>query len=291
VVANDNLVFWHDQKNTALVMCNYSRAVDITNIEEQGRSTGIKAYYSRKTELRGQHNAASPTSHCMDVVTGIDVAYDNLYVTFRRRRGSKTNINDFVNEMRGYNFYEQETFVFDIGRMRWVRTVGFTPEAYCSLRGSKVGKEFISFALGHPYRHNDNSVKDFCNFYGIQTERFLTLCVNELPEISKVLQSVALDSNKMAMFSDMLYGTERYAFSRIPMNRFVFRDGYWYGEVLRDESSFATDANRSMLMDGKAIRGPYFVIRLVGDPERKSDYQELNAVYFKFASVDQTDKK
>lgn len=291
IVANDNLVFWHDQKNTAFVMCNYGKAYDITNIEDGGRSTGMKAYYSRKTELKGKHNLAKGTKERMDIVAGIDVSYNNLYVTFRIRRGPTTDEHDFVNKVRGYNFYQQETFVFDIDRSRWVRTVGYTPEAYCALRGNKVGKEFFAFALGQPYRHNDNSVNTFCEFFGIETERFVTLCINEQPEISKVLQVVSLDSNKMAMFSDMLYGTERYCFSRIPMNRFVFRDGYWYAEVLRDECTFATDPSQSMLMDGKAIRGPYFLVRLVGDPKRKTEYQELNALYFKMTPVEQTSKQ
>lgn len=286
VVPHDNFILWHDAKSATVVLCNYSNAIDLCDLQTNGRSIGIKAYYQKKSEFRSNWNKGKANADVIDVSIGVDIAFNNIFVTYRPRRNNSTELATFVSNKRGYDIAGQETFVFDLDRKRWVRTVGFAPEGYAMLRGRTSGKELITFAKGIPYVHNHQDSNSFCVFYGIRTERHVTIAINDDLVASKVLQSVALDSNRMKMFVDMIYGTEPYAFSRIPANRFILKDGFYYAEVLRDESSFPSSnpdlSFRSMLIDGKAVRGVYFVARFVGDPDNLDQYQELNMIYFKY---------
>jgi len=286
VVAYDGIVGWHDMKNGGYIICNYQGAVDITEVKEEQRLVGIKSYYRNKCEIASKWNSKNPVNKRIDVHAGIDFFRDDLHITFRPRRENTERIESFVNNRRGYSLEQQETFVFSIPKQRWSRTTSFTPEAYASLRGRGVGVEFISFAKGVPYRHNDNDVRTFNVFYGQETERYVTICVNSQPELNKVLQSLAIDSNRQRMFADLIYGNEPYSLSRISLNRWVLKEELYFAEVLMDESTFPpTSADlqyRTMLFDGKPMYGLFFVVRLVGDPLRKTEYQELNAIYYKY---------
>ncbi len=285
IVAYESMVGWHDMKNGGYIVCNYQDAMDITEIKEQGRSVGIKSYYRNKTEVISKWNSEQPVNKRIDVSAGIDFYRDDLHITFRPRRENTSRIESFVNNRRGYSFEQQETFVYNLEKQRWTRTVSFTPEAYATLRGRSIGVEFISFAKGVPYRHNDNSVRTFCTFYGQQTERYITLCINQNVEANKVLQSLSLDSNRQRMFADLIYGNEPYSFTRISINNWVLKEELYFAEVRMDESTYPPVGRdvqyRSMLFDGKPMYGLYFIVRLVGDPLRKDEYQELNGIYFK----------
>jgi hypothetical protein len=87
------------------------------------------------------------------------------------------------------------------------------------------------------------------------------------------------------MFADLIYGNEPYSFSRISINKWVLKENLYFAEVMMDESTYPPVGKdvqyQSMLFDGKPMYGLYFIVRLVGDPLRKDEYQELNGVYFK----------
>jgi len=75
----------------------------------------------------------------------------------------------------------------------------------------------------------------------------------------------------------------------------VLKEEFYFAEVLMDESTYPPTKNKlqyqSMLFDGKPMYGLFFVVRLVGDPLRKTEYQELNAIYFKYDGREASEQK
>jgi hypothetical protein len=292
IIIDDKIVFWHDQKNSCPVISNFQTAKDISQIVEGDRKIGIKSYYSAKSNFIGRWNLTHDDDERFDMIAGLDMQNNNLLITFRPRR-SNTNIDSsFINNQRNVRLDFQETFVYSIDLQRWIRTTGYAPEAYGKLRGA-LGNELFSFAAGEPYYHLNTPTTSFCNFYGQDTERSLMVVVNENAELEKVLQSVSLDSNNMKMFVDLIYSDVVNSYSYIPINYFKQKGRFFYAPVLRNANTYATDKPdyASMIVDGLSVRGSYFVIRFIGDLSRQTEYQELNAIYFKYFPVLQTAQK
>jgi len=291
IVFNDKYAIWHDKRNEGFMICNFSQASDITDIQSEGRSYGIKSYYCKKSLFVSSFNETHNTSNKIDVLTGIDIDLNLLYVTFRPRRNNSNDLMTFVNNRRNLQINYQETFVYNINVKRWVRLVGFTPEGYGTLRGNSSGRLMLSFAGGVPYFHGNIQNSSFCNFYGKNVAPVLSVIINPHPESEKTLQNISLDINNQPLWVDMIYSNLLNNFSYIPINYMKEKEGQYYAPLLSNMNSYSNPNTRdndfrSMLIDGGKIRGVWFLVRFVADLANivngTNVYSELNDIFYKY---------
>jgi len=293
IVFYDKWAFWHDSHNGIFVFCDFRQAVDITDINSEGRGYGIKSYYSKKTQFVETYNEQSSDENKIEVVTGIDASTNLVYVTFRPRRGNSNLASSYVNDRRNIQLDHQETLVYSINAKRWVRFVGFTPEAYGNVRGAASGNMFISFAASKPFNHSSSDLDKFCNFYGVQLSPIISCLFNANPQITKTLQHIIIDSNRTKLYADFIYSNLFNLFSYIPLNYVDYREGLYFAQVLRNANSYPdiNDPNyndTSMLIDGNKVSGLWFFIRFVLDLKSKGQYFELNNIGYSYAVISNT---
>ena len=291
IVFNDKYAVWHDKRNEGFIICNFSQASDITDIQSEGRSYGIKSYYCKKSLFVSSFNETHNDSNKIDVITGIDIDLNLLYVTFRPRRNNSQDVLTFVNNRRNLQINYQETFVYNINVKRWVRLVGFTPESYGTLRGNSSGRLMLSFAGGVPYYHGNLQNSSFCNFYGQNVSPVLSAIITPHPESEKTLQNISLDINNQPLWVDMVYSNLLNNFSYIPVNYMKEKEGQYYAPLLSNMNSYPNPNTRdndfrSMLIDGGKIRGVWFLVRFVVDLANivngTNVYSELNDIFYKY---------
>lgn len=295
IFSNDGIVGWHDGRNSAFVICDYSRAIDITDIKDgSGKRVGIKSYYSRKSQFIGEWNDQHEFSSWFDITVGLDTQLNNLYITFRPRRNNTTAIESFVNERRNVQVEGQETFVFGLDLQRWRRSELFTPESYGRIRSFRMSNNMFSFANGKPYYHSALGADTFCNFYGKFVSPVLIGVINDKPENDKILMSLGQDINNTVMWCDMIYSNDNNVYSYIPINYFIKKNTMYYAPVLRNMNTYPTldksQAFRCFLMDGKHIFGRYFVVRFIPDEDKIGEYFEINKLYYKTMEIGNNQK-
>jgi len=274
-------VWWMDSKNQGAILSDYREAVDVSDItDKDGRKLGIKSYLIEKIKFIDAWNNANGTSKRFDIVCGIDIIRNNIHVGIRPRRENSTSLTSFVSQRRNIDLRHQESFVYSLDNRRWTRFNNFIPEAYGKVRGS-LGTEFISFASGKPYRQNKGN-SSYLNYFGIQTEPVIIGVVNKGEEMVNILQSLSMDLNNTKFYIDLIYGTQNYGYSYIPVNQFVEKEKMYYAAFLRDMVSYLQNPvksdYRSTLIDGKRLFSEYFIIRFVQDYADLGNYFELNSI-------------
>lgn len=276
IVSVDKYVFWYDAKNAYFIMCNYSQAIPISE-------KGIKSYLISKSVFTSRWNIDNDNDGRIDVIAGVDYQNMNVYLTFRPRRNKSLSARSFVNLRRDISIDHQETIVYNMNTQRWVRTVGFTPEAFISLRGNGSVQEMFTFANGKAYYHNNVAdTVGYCNYYGIQTELVLKIAINDNPDLVKTLKTLAYQCLGMKLYCDLIYESQPNSFSYIPLNLFKTKKKVNYGAVLKDASSYPKDNKTwvSMLIDGtKKIFGQFFIVRIVGGFSDRGKYAEISSIF------------
>jgi hypothetical protein len=287
IVTDGDMIYWYDSKNNAFVKCNYSSAVDVSKQDGNERG-GMQSYLSAKTEYVNKWNNDADDKDKFDVIAGIDSERGKIYLTFRPRRNNSNDPSSYVTQRRGWDIKHQETLVYDTHHSGWVPCANFTPEAYCRLRGSWANVEFISFAAGVPYVHNNLPEVSFLNYYGVQTEPVFTLVLNKSSDVVKIMKAVTQNINGSRLFIDMLYDTQQDCYSYIPDNYWKQKDKMPYSEIQRNMVSYPPTSHqelfRSMLVDGKRIFGTYAVCRFVQRYEDLGSYFQLSSVRYLFTN-------
>jgi len=283
-VVSEDGVFWLDNRNTALVKMDYNKAVDISQLQEQhGEKGGIQSYLNSKLGFINEWNNTHDKAHRWDTVCGIDAERGSVYLTFRNRRGNSIEQHAFINKMRDVCLKANETLVYSIQYHGWLRFEGFTPEAYCKLRGKDANVEMYSFAGGIPYKHNNTANDSFLNFFGIQNEPVMKACFNGDKSMVQLFQSIANDSNPNGWFIDLMYTNFLNSYTYLSSNQFKKKEGQWYAAILRNMNSYPSnnpqDLFRSMLVDGYRIFGRYLVFRMVGKFSTLNKYNQINNIY------------
>lgn len=282
IIMWEGFIFWIDSKNQAAILSDYKQATDVSNItDEAGRKYGIKSYlYEKINAIEGWNNIAAANKH-FEISCGIDLIRRNIHVTFRPRKQDKNDLYFYVNKRRNIDLLHQETVVYNLESKRWTRFAGFTPEGYGKVRGNKTGVEFISFAAGKPYRHNVGD-GTFSKFYGQQTEPLLMTAYNKNEGLVNIFQSLSMDMNNSKMFLDLVYTTQVFGYSYIPVNKIIEKEKMFYAAFLRDMVSYLDKPvkgdYRSTLQDGKRVFGEYVVMRLIQDFATLGKYFELNEI-------------
>lgn len=287
VLVHDKFVWWYDRKNYGFVICNYRSAKDVTDIEEEveggKRKIGVKSYFIKKTLFITGWNNSHDNTERFDVIAGINEVKNNIHITFRPRRKNSNDPRSYVNQRRNWDMSKNETIVYNIDNGRWTRAAAFTPEGYGNIKGNAQGMEFITYAAGKPYYHNNTGDDDsFLNFYGIQTEPVLTAVFNKPVNITNILQALSLDST-LIFYVDLIYTSMFNSFSYIPTNYFRLKEAIYYSTVLRDMVSYPPISKdelfRSMLHDGQRIYDVFFMVRFVQDPNTIGQYFQINNIF------------
>lgn len=281
VISFKEFVWWIDSKNQGAIISDYRQAIDVSDLDgKDGMKEGIKSYLTEKIKAIDRWNNENGKEKRFDIVSGIDIIRNNVHVSIRPRRDNSTSVMSFINERRNIDLLYQESFVFNLDNKRWVRFNNYVPESYGKLMGS-LGTEFISFASGLPYRQNKGN-SSYLNYFGVQTEPVIIGVVNKNEEMVNILQSLSMDLNNTKFYIDLVYGTQNYGFSYIPVSRFVEKEKMYYAAFLRDMVSYLSNPVkgdfRSTLMDGKRLFSEYFIIRFIQDYATLGQYFELNSI-------------
>jgi hypothetical protein len=282
---DQDFFFWYDRKNTALIKCNYKDAIDVSQQQGDERG-GLQSYLNAKTYFVNKWDAGKVSKDTFDAIMGLDAERGNLYFTLRPRRGNRNNPASYVNQRRNLDVKHQETFVYSIQYKGWVPCVNYTPESYARLRGNDANVEFISFAAGKPYYHNNTPNTSFLNFYGVLCEPVIMGVFNKEGGI-KILESISYDCHGSTLFVDYMYDEQTNAFSYIPLNFWKEKEHINYSEVLRNMTTYPPinpdELFRSMLVDGKRIFGAQMVCRFVQKYEDLGKYFQLSGIDYLFA--------
>lgn len=283
VVIFDGCISWYDSKNMAWVLSDFRSAADITFFDpHKGVTGGMDAYLNTKTRFIANWNNTHDDSDRFDVVCGVDLERENLYLTFRPRRNNTNNISSYINNRRAVDYSHQETLVYSTITKRFTRFDSFAPEAYGKLRGANIGTQLVTFAAGVPYMHNTN-VNGYMNFYGVQCVPVVQGVFNNGEGLEKIFGNLSLNISGVGMFVDLVRTNRPNSFSYIPINLFDKKQNNYFAAFLRDLYSFfaPTDdnINRSTLQDGKTISGHWVTVRLVGDKNNAGKYFELKNIY------------
>jgi hypothetical protein len=287
VIIDDRNFFWLDSKNTGWIKCDYQTATDISQQDEQrGERGGVQSYLNAKIEFIEKWNYAHELKDRFDKVSGIDSERGNVYLTFRPRRNNTNDINSYITGRRNISLGYQETIVYNIQYRSWIPFANFSGESYARLRGKWANVEFISFAQGKPYIHNNTPNNSFLKFYGVQTQPSVigVIAGDKVDkELAKTFANLSYESNPNVWAVDMAYTDLINSFTYVPANFFKRKGGIYFGPLLQNANSYPPvdpdQVFRSMLVDGYGIRNMYLVFRLVGQFEKLNKYNELKSVY------------
>lgn len=282
----DGIAVWADRKNSGFIIMNYSKAYDISMIENKG-------YFIEKFKYLMRHNTQvnNDLMNIMETCVGINPNNDQIYITFRPRNGLSPSPVNFINNERE-RFYElAETFIYDRNLKKWVGWAPFAPEYYGSMAHAESGNEFITFVNGSPWFHNSKNVNSFGKFYGVDTDQVFNCVLNFDQSKLKIFQAIAIESPEVKYFISRISTDEPRVFSYIPLRYFIKRGNVYYAELLRDMNTYPDPSNPvvSMLVDGKSLNGEYAEFQVVADPAESEKYSEVNNILVRFIGSEKSE--
>ena len=135
----------------------------------------------------------------------------------------------------------------------WIEKFG--PQAVDWLERLSLG--FVSFLRGDLWIQNSPDV-DRNNFFGEANDSLVGIAVNEQPNVIKILDSLGIHTDaEWEVTSVTIPKTLNYPHgmsSRIPSNRFKYREGVYRAEFLRNEYTTSGTANTLDLLRGEELR-------------------------------------
>lgn len=278
----DNFISWYDSKNMAWIISDYRSAMDITFFDPgKGVSGGLDAYINSKTRFISSWNKTHDKESRFDVVGGVDLERENIYLTFRPRRKNSNNPLSYTNNRLAVDLSHQETIVYSTVTKRFTRFESFAPEGYGKLRGAAMGTQLITFAAGLPYTHNTGN-ESYLNYYGVQCNAVVQAVFNKNHDLNSIFANIALNlTGAGMMFIDYLRTNQSNSFSFVPQNLFTKKESIFYAALMRDMNSYfepiPENKFRSTLLDGKRIFNQYLLLRLVSNSD--DSFFELKTIY------------
>jgi hypothetical protein len=285
IEGDKNYVVWADSKKEAIALCDYRTAIDIADL-------GVKSYFSDKFNYqRNYNNSLDPAtilSNLMELTVGVNPKYKEISFSFRKRKNSSTQVNDFVNTERETFTELNETFTFSIEQKQWARFETFVPEFYGMLQKSISGNEFISFVNGVPYLHNSKDVDTFNEFYGVSDSQVIDLSFYPKEERDLTYQCIIITSPVVKFFVDKIKTNHPNLYSYVAPFWVRKRQNKFYSTLLRNMGSYPSNQNDSpsMIVDrGGKIAGEYCRIRLVRDVTQLNSYSEIDHILMQHIST------
>lgn len=293
VIIYDKMIWWLDANNGGWIRMDYASATDVT-VQKGNENGGVQSYFNAKLRAILRWNETHDTEDRFEIISGIDMERENIFVSFRPIRMFSQDLTSFVNDLREINLLFQETLVYKINMHAWTRFTNFVPEYYGKLRGNSANVEMIAFANGIPYLHNNSLNVPFNNFFGIQTTPSLIATLNVEPASQKILQTLAHDCNNSAWFVDIIYSNVENSFSWLSTEQFEKVNNIWFAAILRDANSYPDTNkdelfNRSMLLDGKRMFGFYFLCRFILSNDAAGKYFELKNILYTYTKTGMAD--
>jgi hypothetical protein len=136
----------------------------------------------------------------------------------------------------------------------WIEKFG--PRAVDWLERLSLG--WVSFMGGDLWIQNSPDV-DRNNFFGEANDSLVGIAVNEQPNVIKILDSLGIHTDaEWEVTSVTIPKTLNHPHgmsSRIPSNRFKYREGVYRAEFLRNEYTTSGTANTLDLLRGEELRG------------------------------------
>jgi len=217
-------------------------------------------------------------SSSMDVYGNVTIGYP-LATLYEAHTDDKYN---YINNEYDIELGRNETIAYNMNGGFYNGFYAYTPEFYGYVDGNQFGLSMVSFKEGVPYFHNQENVQTYNTFYNYETDQVIRVVVNKEPEMEKVWLTMAYDSkNKTSMINGIRYEgynvvTSDYMASTIPIEAFVFREGFYFSPFFRNTSYGST------ILNGQILRGSWIDITLVRDVEHRNSYSELSKVIVKF---------
>ncbi len=141
-------------------------------------------------------------------------------------------------------------------------------KSYHSYQGEQMqflAKEFISFVDGELWKHNSDNVPRM-NFYGEQYDMVFEPISNMSPDVVKVFEAIAVQSNKIPLMVEaFIDGTDFYKsgmYSRILKVNFDAIEDNYYASVKKDLFSPIDGSDIYKLNNGRKMRGNTCKFRL-----------------------------
>lgn len=172
-----------------------------------------------------------------------------------------------------------KTIVYKLGKgdqiPHYQGSFSFNPEGFVVL-----DNDLYAFKNGQLYLHNQSSNTN--QFYGIQYQSKIMFVSNQIPNIPKVYNSLAVEAN-MAPTLTYMYSDYPYVQCSDLMDyQYSQKEGVWYATIMRNKivpnaSGFTTDG----LINGEKMRSTALLIELSFSPQQ-DEFLELKYVTINF---------
>lgn len=304
IIFNDGMAFFADRFHSRVIEIEkgYRNAMNIVGMNivyGQMIDFHMQSYFINKFNKLFAVNTAAMAQgndyyleNLVEVIAGLDPQTGQYNLTFRPRRGLSTEPQYFVNDEREVFYDTQETLIFDPDLNKWMTFAGYAPEFYGTLPKAKSGIEMICFAAGAPWFHNSIGKKGEMTFFGVETNQVVDIALNYDDEKVKIFQNLIVSSPEIKYFVDQVRTEDARFFSYIPLSYFTRKEKVWYAPFLRNMGTYpnALKPVASMLIDGNRTFGKVARVRLVSDPNKISEYGELNSIGYRIAGSERSEK-
>lgn len=166
-------------------------------------------------------------------------------------------------------------FKIDIGagyQPHWQGAYSFNPEYFVTLLDN-----LYSFQHGSNYLHNDEI--SFNNFYGVQYTSKIMCVANGQPNVPKVYDAVAVESNLRPLFFYFYNYYPHQQASDLTDISFYDKEGVWYSPILRNKLiPTATGFVTTGLLGGEKMRN----VAMLAMIEFESTDVQLNLMFLTF---------
>lgn len=211
------------------------------------------------------------------------------------------NLSDFtikstsyVNKERGTNIEQQETVAFDIYNKIFRIWWGYTPQGYAYLDSDLLDKQLFSMAKGRIYYHynTDSASQEYGVIYGEIVERvFRFICTTDAMK-QKYGNSIQVYCPQSVYFADQII-TDNGQQSRVLKDHWRKGQSFYSAPFLCDintlsDSNINNQTGVNKILDGNKLYGTIFDIRLIGDPEKNTEYSQLTGSVVNVIGIEQS---
>lgn len=279
IYKKEGLVHWLDSSKVAIIQHNYSRAFQVSKMDQgTGVPGGVDSWLRAKVKAVKNFNqkAGSIQRYFHGVVN--PQAFE--YIITDSTIGAASP----VNSLKHPDVTTNETMAMGIFNRFWRASYGFVPEMYAEIEGELSAQQLFSFWKGIPYSHyNDVAIKSFGQMFGVNLVRVLEIVVSIDKMAKKKPLSIGVICKQGQYFVDKAV-TEGGQRTRMLLSSWIQAVWGWYAPFLCDMNT-PFDPNRpaqtsmpNSLFDGNMLVGDFVKTRLIGDPATDTTYTEMEGV-------------
>lgn len=256
----DSIAWFMDGQRQAIVLHNFSEAVDI--------STGIQSWLVPAIK-KVKANADSMYWHF-----GYDRRLGKIFIT-------KFVRGQYVNNEIGHTIDKSETFSYNIIGKAWAQC-NFTPEYYGEMDGDQFDSQFFSFknalAWGHHNAVNPSPI--YLNYFGIQCIPVIGIVTNKEGTAEKMFVSNEIYCRQRTFETGLFIledlETSMAQKSQVYEGQWEWGAGRSYAAYLCDTQNIdACEERQDVLMDGDTLFGKWLKALYIPAPGYAGEYFEI----------------